>query len=60
MQAVVTAGAGPALDVHKIPEHEAAHLARATLRAVKRYFEIPGVQEDYEKWLKDYKRRKAV
>lgn len=60
MQAVVTAGTGPALDVRKIPEHEAAHLARATLRAVKRYFEIPGVQEDYEKWLKDYKRRKAV
>lgn len=60
MQAVVTAGAGPTVDVRKIPEHEAAHLARATLRAVKRYFEIPGVQEDYEKWLKDYKRRKAV
>lgn len=58
MQVVVTAGARPVVDVRKIPEHEAEHLARATLRAVKRYFETPGVKEDYEKWLIKYKKRK--
>lgn len=60
MQAVISTAKAPAVDVRKIPEHEAAHLARATLRAVKRYFEIPGVQEDYEKWLIEYKKRKAT
>ena len=60
MPKVVTYGQAPAVDVRKIPEHEATHLARATLRAVKRYFEIPGVQEDYEKWLIEYKKRKAA
>lgn len=48
----------PAIDVSKIPKHEADHLARATLRAVKRFFETPGVKEDYEKWLIEYKKRK--
>lgn len=47
----------PAIDVLKIPESEATHLARATLRAVARYFEFPGVKEDYEKWLIEYKKR---
>ena len=50
--------AQPAIDVSKIPKHEADHLARATLRAVKRYFEIPGVKEDYEKWLIEYRKEK--
>ena len=48
------------MDISKVPQHEVNHLARATLQAVERYFEIPGVKEDYEKWLKDYKRRKTV
>lgn len=60
MKTVVTYGQTPAVDVSKIPDSEAAHLARATLRAVTRYFEIPGVKEDYEKWLVEYKKRKAV
>lgn len=50
----------PPLDVSKIPESEADHLARATLRAVMRYFEIPGVKEDYEKWLVEYRKRKEI
>lgn len=60
MQKVVTYGQAPAVDVSKIPESEATHLARATLRAVTRYFEIPGVKEDYEVWLVEYKKRKVT
>lgn len=56
---IVTREPLPTLDISKIPEHEVDHLARATLRAVTRYFEIPGVKEDYEKWLKGYKKRKT-
>lgn len=60
MPKAVTYGQAPAVNVSKIPESEATHLARATLRAVTRYFEIPGVKEDYEKWLVEYKKRKAA
>ena len=60
MERMIKRGQAPAVDVSKIPDSEAAHLARATLRAVTRYFEIPGVKEDYEKWLVEYKKRKAV
>lgn len=42
-----------------IPKHRADSLARSTLHAVERFFVLPGVQEDFEKWLKDYERRKA-
>lgn len=60
MQKVVIYEQVPKMDISKVPQHEVNHLARATLQAVERYFEIPGVKEDYEKWLKDYKRRKTV
>lgn len=43
-----------------IPKHRVDTLARQTLHAVERYFALPGVQEDFEKWLKDYERRKKV
>ena len=45
--------------ISEIPPHEAKYLARATLRAVERFFAIPGTQEKYEKWLKEYKKRPA-
>ena len=34
--------------------------ARYELTVAERFFALPGVQEDFEKWLKDYERRKAV
>lgn len=43
----------------QIPSHIVDSVARATLHAVERYFQQPGVQEEYEKWLKEH-RRKAV
>ena len=43
------------LDRSAVPDSEMTHLARSTLRAVERYFEIPGVREEYELWLKKRK-----
>lgn len=34
-----------------IPSHVADGFARATLRAVERYFSDPAVKVEYEKWL---------
>lgn len=53
---------GPDVSVKlsEIPDHHRDRLARATLHAVERFFALPGVQEDYEKWLKDYEKRKTV
>lgn len=33
--------------------------AYATLDAVKRYFQRPGVRQEYEAWLKEYRERQA-
>lgn len=60
MPKLVTYGQSPEVDISKIPKHEADHLARATLRAVKRYFELPGVKKEYEKWLVEYRKRKEA
>lgn len=46
------------IDFSEVPDHLVDSLAQATLRAVERYFEIPGVREDYEKWLVEYKKSK--
>lgn len=54
----VTSGNGVKVDPSLIPEHEMNILARETLRAAEKYFQQPGVKEDYEKWLKEYKKRK--
>lgn len=43
-----------------IPDHRRDTIARQTLAAVERFFSIPGVQEDYEKWLVEYNQRKAA
>lgn len=43
------------LDLSAVPDSEMTHLARSTLRAVERFFETPGVQEEYEEWLKKRK-----
>ena len=40
----------------QIPTHIVNNVARATLHAVERYFQLPGVQEEYEEWLKKYQK----
>lgn len=55
----ITSGSGVAVKPKAIPQYRADSLARNTLHAVERFFALPGVQEDFEKWLKDYERRKA-
>lgn len=37
--------------LEEIPQPEIDNLARATLRAIERYFEIPENKARYEKWL---------
>lgn len=49
-----TAGIKPA----DIPPHIAIGAARATLHAMQRYFADPAVMADYNKWLKQQKRKK--
>lgn len=56
----ITSGIDVAAKPKEIPKHRADTLARQTLHAVERFFALPGVQEDFEKWLKEYERRKAV
>lgn len=61
MQALkITSGGDVAVKVKEIPQYRRDTMARNTLHAVERFFTLPGVQEDFEKWLKDYERRKAV
>ena len=55
----ITSGNAVAVKPKAIPKHRADSLARSTLHAVERFFALPGVQEDFEKWLKVYERRKA-
>lgn len=60
LQLKVVSGGSVKGDPSLIPEHEMNSLARETLRATERYFQQPGVKEDYEKWLKEYKKRKKT
>lgn len=52
----ITSGADVAVKPEEIPDRRVDWLARETLRAVERFFAIPGVQEDYEKWLPAYRK----
>ena len=49
LKAVVKSGMETPFDIRNVPDHVIDHFARATLEAVRRYFEIPGVKEEYEK-----------
>lgn len=48
------------IQISAIPDNDMDNFALHTLHAVERFFTLPGVQEDFEKWLKDYERRKAA
>ena len=56
----VVRGEIPKLNKENVPNSDMNGYARSTLRAVERYFEIPGVKEDYEKWLVEYRKRQAA
>ena len=56
----ITSGANVAVSPENMPDYRIRTLARQTLHAVERYFALPGVQEDYEKWLVEYRKRKAA
>jgi hypothetical protein len=43
-----------------IPPHVASGIARATLRAVARYFENPDVQAEFEEWMKARNKEKGL
>lgn len=49
-----------AINVTEIPRAVRDDLARSLLERVAVYFEQPGVEEDFQAWLKEYKERKAA
>lgn len=58
---IATPNKMPTINIKRVPSNEMDSLARATLRAVERYFSLPGVQEAYEKWLEeDYNQREHI
>lgn len=44
----------------EMPDYRMNTLARQTFHAVERFFALPGIQEDYEKWLKECKKKKEA
>lgn len=60
MKALVNISNSSTTCLDEIPEHEIDSLARATLRAVERYFEIPENKAKYEKWLAERNATKAI
>ena len=48
------------INVAKVPRAVRDDLARALLERVVVYFEQPGVEEDFQKRLKEYKERKTA
>lgn len=49
-----------AINVTEIPRPVRDDLARCLLERVVAYFDQPGVEEDFQAWLKEYKERKAA
>lgn len=48
------------IDTTQMPEFRRRELGIATLRAVERFFQQPGVEEDYQKWLVEYRKTHPV
>lgn len=47
----------PTLNPDRIPESTKYEIAKATFQSVFRYFEQPGVQEKFEKWMAERDQR---
>lgn len=50
----VTSVTGAAVAAESVPSYTMDHLAYFTLKAMRRAFENPAVQADYQKWLERY------
>lgn len=48
------------VDVTKVPRAVRDDFARPLLQRVVAYFEQPGVEEEFQRWLIEYKKRKTV
>ncbi len=48
------------IDVAAVPRATRDDIARHLLEQVVTYFNQPGVEEDFQEWLKGYKARKAA
>lgn len=60
MKTAIASGADIEIKVSEMPEYKLDTLARQTLHAVERFFAMPGVQEEYEKWLVEYRKEKKL
>lgn len=50
----------PTIEVAKVPRPVRDDLARTILENVVAFFDQPGVEEDFQAWLEEYKARKAA
>ena len=48
------------IELDQMPDYEMDHLCAATIKMIKRYFSLPGVQEQFEAWLVEYRKRPGV
>ena len=48
------------INVDEIPECVRDSLVAPLIPAVKKFFEQPGIEEKYQEWLKEYKKRPRV
>ncbi len=45
-----------ALDHDQLPDHVKEDLGRLIFKGVRKFFSDPAVQEDYQKWLVEYRK----
>lgn len=55
----VVSGGDVSARLEEIPPHIINRWSRVTVWAVHRFFAKPGVREDYEKWLAEYRKKQA-
>ena len=48
------------IDAKKVPKGVCKVMAYAVLHDMKKAFENPAIQEEYQKWLEDYRRKKLA
>ena len=55
----VVSGEDIAAKIEEIPPHIINRWARVTVWAIDRFFEKPGVKDDYKKWLVEYRKKQV-
>lgn len=51
---------GIQIDTSQIPDFRRRELAEETVRATKEFFALPGVEEEYQEWLKNRRAAKSA